>query len=86
MTKTQTAVRKPGRPKASEANRPKSLTDLTQFNCNLQEDKKRDLEAILALTGYNSYREMIEGWAGDYLAANPDVAKKVKAHRKLLGV
>lgn len=86
MTKTQTAVRKPGRPKKSEADRPKSLTDLTQFNCNLQENTKRDLEAILALTDYNSYREVIEDWAKSYLEENPAVAKKVKAHRKLLGV
>lgn len=86
MTNKQPAVRKPGRPPRSDADRPKSLTDLTAFNCNLQEGKKRDLEAILALTDYNSYREMIESWTADYLEANPDVAKKVKAHRKLLGV
>lgn len=66
--------------------RPKTLGNLAHFNTKLQEDNKLDLQAILELTDFVSYREIIESWTADYLAAHPEVAAKVKAYRELKSV
>jgi hypothetical protein len=61
--------------------RPKTLAgDLKAWNTKLQEDHKIQLEALVKVGPFSSYREMLESFTAAYLKANPDVAEKVNAY------
>lgn len=61
--------------------RPKTLPGkLTNFNTKIQDQHKAQLQAIVEVGPYGSYREMLEAWTARFLKDNPDLAAKAEAY------
>lgn len=70
--------------KRSGAGRPKTLAGkLTNFNSKVQEEHKRQLDAIIKVGPYSSVREMLEDWTNDYFKDHPEIAKRVEDYLAL---